>query len=849
MEKARFFEFMRAVPKAEIHIHIEAVVSMRTVHTLYKKKYGKRLSGEREKELFSYTDLDGFVRAFLAVQDLFMSVDDFSLVFDDMSAYMRKNGITYCEAFFAPSAFIKKGFEYKEMVSLFEKRINELQEKTGSIVRLLMDVSRTFGCENAMRNYEMLLKWPSPVVIGIGLGGSEAKGPAAEFSAVFERAHRDGFHAVAHAGEDVGPKNVWDSIQLLHAERIGHGISSVQDPHLIDYLSQSKVPFEVCVTSNVFTGRYVTDVKKHPIRELFDDGVFVTVNTDDPVFFRTSLLDEYWICHHKIGFSMDEVKQLIYNSFNAAFLSEEEKLKAVQRVKEEWGRQMAKDVSALQNGSDVRGVACEGVEGENVNLTSDAAFRIAYAFSLWLAKKTKRDVKSLSIGVGRDARITGEALAKAAIRGIKHSGSRVVDCMLSTTPAMFMSTVFEETNYDGSVMITASHLPFNRNGMKFFDRDGGLEHTDIEEILKTASSIKDEGESGGEEGDVESASLMTLYARHLRGKILSALSSTEKDMPLSGLHIIVDAGNGDAGFFVKDVLCPLGADTTGSQFLIPDGMFPNHIPNPENKDAMASIVKATIDSRADLGLIFDTDVDRMSCVLSDGTAVARDAIIALAAAIVSTECPGGTIVTDSVTSDRLTQFIENTLKMHHLRYMRGYKNVIDKCKELNEAGTLSPLAMETSGHGALKENYYLDDGAYLAVKMIIALCLARKEGKTLSSLIASLPAPGEEGEWRFKIKANNFKAYGKKVLSEVEKRAKKAHYDMPLSHEGVRISFHNKASEAEGAEGWMLLRMSLHDPVMPLNIEGMKAGDREKIAKVAKSLVSGFDLLDTSAIV
>lgn len=336
MEKARFFEFLRSVPKAEIHIHIEAVLSIVSVRKLYKKRYGKKLTKEVEKDLFSYTDLDGFVRAFLAVQDLFQSADDLTLIFDDLNAYMQKNGVTYCEAFFAPSAFIKKGFAYSDMVTLFERCIKEIEQKTGAVIRLLMDVSRTFGCENAMHNYEMLAAHPSPVVIGIGLGGSEIKGPAAEFQAVFERVHKDGLHAVAHAGEDVGPQSVWDSINLLHAERIGHGISSVQDPHLMDYLAQSKVPFEVCVTSNVFTRKYVTDVKRHPIREMFDDGLFVTVNTDDPVFFRTSLLGEYWICHHILKFNMDEIKQLIFNSFNAAFLSEEEKLSEVQKVSAAW---------------------------------------------------------------------------------------------------------------------------------------------------------------------------------------------------------------------------------------------------------------------------------------------------------------------------------------------------------------------------------------------------------------------------------------------------------------------------------------------------------------------------------
>lgn len=327
---------MKSVPKAEIHIHIEAVLSLSSVKKLYKKRHGVRMTQEMEKDLFSYTDLNGFVRAFLAVQDLFQSVDDLSLIFDDLEAYMQKNGVTYCEAFFAPSAFIKKGFSYSDMVSLFEKRIADIEQKTGAIIKLLMDVSRTFGPDNAMQNYQMLVEHPSPAVIGIGLGGSEAKGPAAQFAEVFQRAHQDGLHAVAHAGEDVGPQSVWDSINVLHAERIGHGISSVQDNALMDSLAQSATPVEVCITSNVFTKKYVSDARHHPIKEMFKKGLLVTVNTDDPVFFRTTLLKEYWLCHYMMKFTMADIRQLVNNSWNATFLSNELKEEWVHKVDAVW---------------------------------------------------------------------------------------------------------------------------------------------------------------------------------------------------------------------------------------------------------------------------------------------------------------------------------------------------------------------------------------------------------------------------------------------------------------------------------------------------------------------------------
>lgn len=184
------------------------------------------------------------------------------------------------------------------------------------------------------------------------------------------------------------------------------------------------------------------------------------------------------------------------------------------------------------------------------------------------------------------------------------------------------------------------------------------------------------------------------------------------------MKIIVDAGNGSGGFYAEKVLKNLGADVEGSQFLDPDGMFPNHIPNPENKEAMDSISKATVNSNADLGIIFDTDVDRAAIVDSKGMEINKNSLIALISNIVLRENPGSTIVTDSVTSIGLNEYISEHGGVHH-RFKRGYKNVINEAIRLNNEGISAPLAIETSGHAALKENYFLDDGAYLVSKIII----------------------------------------------------------------------------------------------------------------------------------
>ncbi|WP_315305152.1 phosphomannomutase/phosphoglucomutase [Selenomonas noxia] len=492
------------------------------------------------------------------------------------------------------------------------------------------------------------------------------------------------------------------------------------------------------------------------------------------------------------------------------------------------------DFMKLANGSDIRGVAVPGVPGEPVTFTPEAANRIAAGFVRLLAEKTGKKPEELQIAVGHDSRISALAIKDCVLTGLTYRGAHGIDCVLASTPAMFMSTIFEDTAADGSIMITASHLPYNRNGLKFFTAAGGADKEDIQKILSYAAEAE---EAHGTLDNVLKFDLIGRYSEYLVDKIRTALGGAEK--PLAGMHIVVDAGNGAGGFFAGRILTPLGADTSGSQFLQPDGHFPNHIPNPEDKAAMLAIKEAVIESDADLGLIFDTDVDRMSAVLADGTDVSRNALIAMMAAILAPDYPGSTIITDSVTSDGLHDFLEKDLHLKHLRYMRGYKNVINECIRRNEAGEISPLAIETSGHGALSENYFLDDGAYLAVKLIIAAAQARAEGRTLGDLIADLRYPAEEREIRIKIVGTDDpKAYGREVLAAFEERAKAKGLTIASpSYEGVRIVMDG---------GWALLRMSLHDPNMPLNIEADAAGGADAIEREAKELLAGFDALDLS---
>ena len=493
------------------------------------------------------------------------------------------------------------------------------------------------------------------------------------------------------------------------------------------------------------------------------------------------------------------------------------------------------DYSKLQNGSDIRGVALEGIEGQHVNLTESASRDIGRGFALWLQKRLGGG-KALRVAVGRDSRLSGEKLCGWITDAMAQEGLIVTDFGMASTPAMFMATVTDGYCFDASVMITASHLPFNRNGFKFFTKDGGLEKQDIAEILAFAESGD---HTGLPKGSIETGSFMDAYAGLLVSKIRTAAGG---EKPLEGFRVVVDAGNGAGGFYVDKVLKPLGADTTGSQFLEPDGSFPNHIPNPENEEAMAAITEAVQKNHADLGIIFDTDVDRAGAVLSDGSELNRNRLIAMLSAILLREHPGTTIVTDSITSTGLAEFIAAHGGIHH-RFKRGYRNVINEAIRLNGEGQDTQLAMETSGHGALKENYFLDDGAYLVTKLLIELARGRKEGYTLHSLIADLKEPAESHEFRMNILLDDFKPYGLQLIEALSEYAEKqpGWSIAPSNHEGIRVNL----DEAHG-NGWFLLRMSLHDPLMPLNIESDSVGGVKQITAELYEYLRGFRELDTA---
>ncbi|WP_455104061.1 phosphomannomutase/phosphoglucomutase [Peptostreptococcus sp.] len=484
---------------------------------------------------------------------------------------------------------------------------------------------------------------------------------------------------------------------------------------------------------------------------------------------------------------------------------------------------------SLQNGTDIRGVAYKDDRSDlEITLTREDVKTLVRGFATWIIDKDKKG--KIRISIGTDSRLTGPDFRQACIEALTEIGVDVVDCGMATTPAMFMSTIIDGYKCDGAIMFTASHMPYVYNGLKMFTSQGCLEKTDIKDLIDIC--LAGNFAEDKSKGQIIEKNLIEDYAQILVDKIRAGVNSPENyERPLEGMKIVVDAGNGAGGFFADKVLARLGADTGGSQFLNPDGMFPNHIPNPENKEAMASICQATLDNKGDLGIIFDTDVDRAAIVGSDGRPINKNALIALISTIILEEHPGTTIVTDSVTSNGLAKFIKARGGIHH-RFKRGYKNVINEAIRLNEEGQESHLAIETSGHAAIKENYFLDDGAYLISKILVKAAQLYRESQDIGKLIGDLDEALEDKEIRLKIEDKDFRSYANNIINSLSEKVKTIDGWVQVSenYEGIRV-------DCRDEKGWFLMRSSLHEPLLVINFESDIQGGCDMIYERLSALI------------
>ncbi|KAL3822184.1 hypothetical protein ACHAXA_008200 [Cyclostephanos tholiformis] len=581
-------------------------------------------------------------------------------------------------------------------------------------------------------------------------------------------------------------------------------------------------------------------------------------------------------------------------------------------------RLLLDSLSSLKSGSDLRGtyapsggtlanvchllggrggkaggmVGSSGSTGPATMLTPFAAHCFGAAFARWLSLSAsssssfsstiKRDdgieggrgMEPIRICVGRDPRIHGERLVDSLARGAEGVGGIVVSYTgLATTPSMY--EFVREGKCDAAVMVTASHLPEEKNGMKFFVRNGGLSKDDIDELVKLA---QDEARgwydlgilppSSGNEGVLcnERVDFMPSYEDTLRRAIVRevgtpTISSTpmSSERPLSGLKVVVNPGNG-AGCFFAGLLNDLGADVSGSIHLMPDGTFPITfgVPNPEKKEMVDETVRACARCDADLGIMFDTDADRAGFVLprvinEDGTKsmyepLNRNRLIALLGVIFGTSSPGCTIVTDSTTSEGLNKFLEGKLGLHHFRYLRGYANVIGKARELTESGLANAeVAIETSGHCAMRENGFVDDGTYTAVKIIGLLARTVSSGDgSLLGLISDLEELPFDEEFRIMVTdgslATTTSIFERVTRSLMEKCDCVDEWSLDEENlEGVRVRL--------STGGFFMIRQSLHDPVMSMQVESIsKEEAEEKVLMPMLELLSQHESLDYGAL-
>jgi aminodeoxyfutalosine deaminase len=301
-------DFPRDVPKAELHLHLEGSVEPETLHEL-----DPATSIEEYRAFYHYTDFDAFLRAFGAVGKRLRTPADYALVTRRLLERLEAQNVRYAEVIIAAGVVLWKE---QDFAAIFEA-IHAAAGESGVQVRWILDAVRQFGVEAARQVAELAVARVDRGVVALGIGGSEDRGPATWFQDVFAWARDAGLHLTAHAGESMGPESVWDAL-ALGAERIGHGIAAVRDPALMRHLRERDIPLEICITSNLVTG-VVERVEDHPVRRLFDAGVPIVLNSDDPAMFSCSLTGEYRLAAERFGFTEAELRGIAENGFRYAF--------------------------------------------------------------------------------------------------------------------------------------------------------------------------------------------------------------------------------------------------------------------------------------------------------------------------------------------------------------------------------------------------------------------------------------------------------------------------------------------------------------------------------------------------
>jgi aminodeoxyfutalosine deaminase len=339
--------WLRRLPKAELHLHLEGTVSPETLVELSRRSAtvgqgpaGYLLSIDEAEALYQYKDFSGFMLAFKAVTARLRTPEDYELITYRMMAQLAAQGVIHAEVYVSVGVvYYWRKAEFEADPLVFDRIFQGMEagrirgeRDFGVSVYWIFDAVRHFGVEEAGRVFrkaaEMRSEFPS--IIGIGIGGDERRTGAEPFRDLYAEARDAGLRLTAHAGETVGPESIWAALNI-GAERIGHGLTAIEDPDLMEVLAERQIPIEICISSNVRTGCCVP-AGLHPVRNYFDAGLMITLNSDDPAMFESDLEAEYLLAQREFGFSAEHLRELAANSFEASFLPAEEKVKHLHRL-------------------------------------------------------------------------------------------------------------------------------------------------------------------------------------------------------------------------------------------------------------------------------------------------------------------------------------------------------------------------------------------------------------------------------------------------------------------------------------------------------------------------------------
>jgi len=316
--------FSLTLPKAELHLHLEGSIDPPTLLEL-RTRHGKLASLEQVERLYRFESFSGFLMAFKAITEDLQTPDDFELITYRLMEKLKAENVLHAEVYVSVGVCLWRKQDFAALFEGMERGRERGERDFGISLLWIFDAVRQFGADAAQQVAELAAQYKGGSVVGFGIGGDELKAPPELFRDVYAYAADHGLRLTAHAGENAGPESVWGALNL-RAERIGHGLTAWHDSELVEELSRRQIPIEICLTSNLRTG-CCTSLMDHPVRQYFDDGLMITLNSDDPGMFGTSVSQEYLLAQEKFAFTDEHLRELARNSFEASFLPADKKVK------------------------------------------------------------------------------------------------------------------------------------------------------------------------------------------------------------------------------------------------------------------------------------------------------------------------------------------------------------------------------------------------------------------------------------------------------------------------------------------------------------------------------------------